>query len=1215
MLVAIECQVETGGVYTLSPSAAAGAAAAAGAGAGDAEGAVDAFLTLNMSAYESREHFKFLTCSSCYQLQGVDDVEAFDATLTAMRTLGIPQQSIQDVCDVVAAVLCLGNVSFTALDSDTEASDVSAAALPYLEKAAKMLGVEPEALKEAMCYRTIKTARESLRKPMRQEEATEMRCALSAAAEKKPIGPASSKKKSFSQDLLFCGVLDIFGFECFPHNSFEQLCINFANERLQQFFNSFVFLCEEQLYQKEQIHWCPLDFPNNADCVALLQDKYQGVFALLDEECVVPGGSNRGYSLKLAKKEQLHTLMETIGETSPHFIRCIKPNPQNLPDVFHRPSVNEQLRYGGPPGAPPQGGPQGATWAVGATLCFFKRECFELLSSALVTKRAAASTRIQACFRGFQQRKAYMGLRRDTVIIQRAVREWLQRRERERQHRNEMAIKIQNFMKMVGQRKKYLRVLRGIVRLQALVRGRKARAVSLCLRENRAAALIQASWRMKQQRQSFTKLKKAAILAQLRWKRLLAIRQLRHLKAEARDVAGLVKLVQARADELQKQLQQAKKEVADLKAELKANAGPANVGKRELLKALVEKLGDRHALQQLQAPAEAEGSFEQLVKVKEPGGPRLVCLCFTYDGSPQCLEVLRQRVQQSFVVCLVFDPLRQSTYNACLSLLRGTALPAIKEAQSPELPGTQVFFIENNWGASASRDLIEVDIQTARDAVASLGCHYKALMHLSSLYDDLRPWLQTLAAYRRSKPEALRPLNSSKSQSFSPSQGLLSGGGLLRSSGSFPAALVDTIRSFIATGKGSYEATKRSIRISQELQFLLPSVPVADNQMPVLQGPCDGVVPVVEVVPTQLEEREAVTCLTFGAERERRDFILLAVARKNGYVVVYRCYRTNIEKEALDPHDVRSLNADENSIPGEAKPRHVKVNRASPLPETLDKITVHSEMVGHVRAVTSMFFSLLEDFLVTTSIDLTIRFWAVDSGANVKVFADSAAPLAAALLPFNPSVFIASNSNSLLRLVCSNTGKVLQKMKMESEVRAIRFDDTGLFCFAGNKAGQLCVLEASDNATLTYKYKLNISKGAITCITFVPSRSPRERPLVIANCCDSNVAVVECVYGMENGSLSNLQVCRRLKMQHELLPLRNCFLPTGGGWLVSGCEDMSVFCFPLREHASAKSGFHLSRHSNAVLAVAVNAQSTLLASADSGGTVILWRRLAATNAT
>lgn len=551
------------------------------------------------------------------------------------------------------------------------------------------------------------------RKPLRKEEATEMRSALcralygclflrvvqltnssigfisadaaaaeaaAAAAEIAAAGAAAglsrweinNAKDAHKQrrELLFCGVLDIFGFECFQQNSFEQLCINYTNERLQQFFNSFVFLCEEQLYKKEHIHWSPLDFPDNADCVALLQDKQTGVFAMLDEECVVPGGSNRGYTLKLVKRyggspttntnsstssssgsgsgtssrfkvhktkqntfiikhfageveyctdgfleknkdvlsldlqqciaaaenafvaalfvdflerggalgvqegegdkpqqqqqqqeakrrrklvtvsgefrDQLQALMQTIGDTNPHFIRCIKPNPENLPDLFHRPSVNEQLRYGGvlqavqvsragypvrlahidavkeyrpladkplqqqlhqmqqhlqqeqqqqspmqqqmqqqkgwkelavlllqqlhvslnldPKAAKgglapraPNGGPQGTTWAVGETLCFFKRECFELLSAALVAKRAAAATKIQSRFKGYERRQAFLALKRDTVIIQRAVRCWLARRERERQRRDMMARRIQTFMKMVSQRNKFLR--------------------------------------------------------------------------------------------------------------------------------------------------------------------------------------------------------------------------------------------------------------------------------------------------------------------------------------------------------------------------------------------------------------------------------------------------------------------------------------------------------------------------------------------------------------------------------------------------------------------------------------------------------------------------------------------------------------------------------------------------------------------------------------
>jgi myosin heavy subunit len=119
---------------------------------------------------------------------------------------------------------------------------------------------------------------------------------------------------------LFVGVLDIFGFECFKMNSFEQLCINFTNERLQQFFNQFVFKLEEQLYEREGIAWDPLDFPDNQDSVEILQKRGDGVFAMLDEECVVPGGSDSGFCNKLIKKYKGHRRFDEIRTKPTWFV-------------------------------------------------------------------------------------------------------------------------------------------------------------------------------------------------------------------------------------------------------------------------------------------------------------------------------------------------------------------------------------------------------------------------------------------------------------------------------------------------------------------------------------------------------------------------------------------------------------------------------------------------------------------------------------------------------------------------------------------------------------------------------------------------------------------------------------------------------------------------------------------------------------------------------
>ena len=105
-------------------------------------------------------------------------------------------------------------------------------------------------------------------------------------------------------------------------NTFEQLCINFTNERLQQFFNTFVFKLEEALYNAEGISWDPLDFPDNQDAVDLLSDKNTGLFALLDEECVIPQGSDRSYVSKLKTRfaAEPHKRFEAVKTNQDAFV-------------------------------------------------------------------------------------------------------------------------------------------------------------------------------------------------------------------------------------------------------------------------------------------------------------------------------------------------------------------------------------------------------------------------------------------------------------------------------------------------------------------------------------------------------------------------------------------------------------------------------------------------------------------------------------------------------------------------------------------------------------------------------------------------------------------------------------------------------------------------------------------------------------------------------
>ena len=103
----------------------------------------------------------------------------------------------------------------------------------------------------------------------------------------------------------FIGVLDIFGFEDFKVNSFEQLCINFANEKLQAHFNTQVFKQEQEIYIREAIRWDPIDEPDNQACIALLANRPPatpvGLFALLDEQCRLPKCTHKTFTLKLVE--------------------------------------------------------------------------------------------------------------------------------------------------------------------------------------------------------------------------------------------------------------------------------------------------------------------------------------------------------------------------------------------------------------------------------------------------------------------------------------------------------------------------------------------------------------------------------------------------------------------------------------------------------------------------------------------------------------------------------------------------------------------------------------------------------------------------------------------------------------------------------------------------------------------------------------------------
>mmetsp|Transcript_9012 Transcript_9012/g.13072 ORF Transcript_9012/g.13072 Transcript_9012/m.13072 type:complete len:1706 (-) Transcript_9012:256-5373(-) len=241
------------------------------------------------------------------QLREFGDDAGFDYTLKAMRSMGWAEETIDKVVCISAGILHLGEIQFDAVEQNgQEISKVQNDDI--LHHAAELLGVEYEMLVTAITESAIITRGETIKKQLSPEKSMDTRDSLAKTIYgalflwvveqvNKGIGWENDNDVRSS-----VGVLDIFGFECFPINSFEQLCINFTNEALQQQFNKFIFKMEQDEYENEKIDWAFVDFPDNQDCLDTIQSKPTGILAQLDDECRLGSrGSDRNWANRLYK--------------------------------------------------------------------------------------------------------------------------------------------------------------------------------------------------------------------------------------------------------------------------------------------------------------------------------------------------------------------------------------------------------------------------------------------------------------------------------------------------------------------------------------------------------------------------------------------------------------------------------------------------------------------------------------------------------------------------------------------------------------------------------------------------------------------------------------------------------------------------------------------------------------------------------------------------
>ncbi|PAV89637.1 hypothetical protein WR25_16678 isoform E [Diploscapter pachys] len=256
---------------------------------------------------DSIDSYRFLV-NGGLNLPNVDDAVEFRNTLNSMKIMGFADEEIDSILRIVSATLLLGNIEFQ------QERNSDQAILPddtVIQKACHLLGLHVVELAKAFLRPRIKVGREFVNKAQSKEQAEFAVEAIAKANYERMFKWLvqrinRSLDKTGRQGASFIGILDIAGFEIFEMNSFEQLCINYTNEKLQQLFNNTMFILEQEEYQKEGIQWDFIDFGLDLQPTIDLIEKPMGVLALLDEECLFPKATDKTFVDKLQKTHNKH---------------------------------------------------------------------------------------------------------------------------------------------------------------------------------------------------------------------------------------------------------------------------------------------------------------------------------------------------------------------------------------------------------------------------------------------------------------------------------------------------------------------------------------------------------------------------------------------------------------------------------------------------------------------------------------------------------------------------------------------------------------------------------------------------------------------------------------------------------------------------------------------------------------------------------------------
>ena len=561
---------------------------------------------------------KYLDREAKYKFVNSDflenDLSDFIQTLKSFKMLGFTDFEIDYTFRIVSGILLLGNV-----DLESSTNDFS--------QIQQLIGIDVSRL---LFYRKLKVKQEEYDISLQPKERENVRNSLCMKLYSDLFQNINIKINEVLNcpEGPFIGILDIFGFESFETNRFEQLCINFTNEALQGLFNKYVFQKEFEEYSREGIEYEHIKFPDNQDILNTIAGKY-GLLNMLNEECFVPNGNSTNFTHRFLKqhsdneyvkpnkkyrdtkfsishyagwteyttdlfmeknmdkisddiftalnqtprdqkktvgvvfRSQLRELMNVISETNPYFIRCIKPNDQNVRNVFNDIRVNQQLKYSGVleavrvarNGYPVRLDHDTFNWRysflenltdhfkpldyqTGKTKIFLKNFVYERLEDLRNIHVYSQVSEIQKNIRRKIQRKKYCIFRKKVIILQsifRMKQGWIITNEI---RQNKSATTIQTSFRKHFHKWVYLRTYRKIINIQIWWRN------IMFMKRSRNAIKIQQYVRRLLCQMKYTRLKNSV--------QIISKFYLKYLKPYLKNVDRLQNELQRQQDEIER---------------------------------------------------------------------------------------------------------------------------------------------------------------------------------------------------------------------------------------------------------------------------------------------------------------------------------------------------------------------------------------------------------------------------------------------------------------------------------------------------------------------------------------------------------------------------------------------------------------------------------------------------------------------------------------